>query len=71
MAEFPYAFSPVLPAEWQADPELQAAALQVPGLGSPGQERLGPSGYMVKAGRRETVRRIQQLQVLLLVCWFV
>ena len=35
----------------------------VPELRDPGYERLGPIGYVVKAGRRETIRRIQNLKV--------
>ena len=35
----------------------------VPQLREPGYERLGPIGYVVKAGRRETIRRIQNLKV--------
>ena len=35
----------------------------VPQLRDPGYERLGPIGYVVKAGRRETIRRIQNLKV--------
>ena len=39
----------------------------IPQLVDPGYERLGPIGYVVKAGRRETIRRIQDLKVALLV----
>ena len=35
----------------------------VPELRDPGYERLGPIGYVVKAGRRDTIRRIQNLKV--------
>ena len=35
----------------------------IPQLVDPGYERLGPIGYVVKAGRRETIRRIQNLKV--------
>ena len=34
----------------------------IPQLVDPGYERLGPIGYVVKAGRRETIRRIQNLK---------
>ena len=40
----------------------------VPELRDPGYERLGPIGYVVKAGRRETIRRIQNLKVSLSKC---
>ena len=40
----------------------------VPELRDPGYERLGPIGYVVKAGRRETIRRIQNLKVSMSKC---
>ena len=42
----------------------------IPQLVDPGYERLGPIGYVVKAGRRETIRRIQDLKVALLVFFY-
>lgn len=42
----------------------------IPQLVDPGYERLGPIGYVVKAGRRETIRRIQNLKVALLVFFY-
>ena len=46
---------------------LKEISAMIPQLVDPGYERLGPIGYVVKAGRRETIRRIQNLKVAMLV----
>jgi len=71
MAEFPFEFSPLLHAEYEVNPELKEISYMVPQLRDPGYERLGPIGYVVKAGRRETIRRIQNLKVTEKDIWIV
>jgi len=71
MAEFPYEFTPMSKEEYMGHSELEEAALLVPGLVSPGYERLGPIGYVVKAGKREVIRRIQNLEVTKEDIWVV
>jgi len=71
MTSFPYDFTPVLPAEYDTTYEMKEISAMIPQLVDPGYERLGPIGYVVKAGRRETIRRIQDLKVTEKDIWIV
>ena len=42
---------------------VKAASLLVPSLRDPGQEKMGEVGYMVRAGHRDKLQRIQNMQV--------
>jgi len=63
MAEFPYQFTPVELSEFEDDPVVKDALGMVRAMKEPGFERLGPMNYIVKAGNRDLVRRIQNLQI--------
>jgi len=68
---FPFQFSPISKEEYQEDPETKDVHQLFLRLENPGLERVGPQRFVVRAGEREVIKRIYNMQVTEKDVWVV